>query len=194
MLKISKCKEPDFFRDIIDKNKPAKWDDLPVDVKKNLKIFILENEQKYNELTYCVYCELIINEDNSHFDHIKPKSKSPEDTFSYNNLVISCEDQNSCGKYKENKWDENFINPVTEDPELFFEYSNSGEIVPGKTDNERARITIYILNLNNNKLRNIRRIIIKQAAEYSKEHIDSFDQFFKEFPSLIKYLKTHRNN
>ena len=51
--------------------------------------------------------------------------------------MVSCENPDSCGRYKENRWKDTFINPVEEDPEACFRYSAEGKI---REDNERVKV------------------------------------------------------
>jgi hypothetical protein len=78
MLKINKVAEPDFLKSYKRKHKPKNWDDYNEDnIKFELKTYIVENEQKINEGSLCVYCEREINVKNNdgHIEHIKPKDK-----------------------------------------------------------------------------------------------------------------------
>lgn len=45
-------------------------------------------EEQYN---LCAYCEREIDENNTHIEHIKPKSGYLNRCFDYNNLIASCE-------------------------------------------------------------------------------------------------------
>ena len=84
----------------------------------------------------------------------------------YNNLIVSCNEKNSCGSIKQNKYSGEFINPVIENPKEFLTYNiASGEIVPLYKDledirNKRATYTIELLNLNNYVLKDARKNLI----------------------------------
>jgi hypothetical protein len=77
-----------------------------------LSDYFLEPRQYY----ICAYCEISLNELGKHIEHIKPKSRYPEETFNYQELVLSCIDdkhlqrqEHSCGHYKLDNYDPLFI-------------------------------------------------------------------------------------
>jgi uncharacterized protein (TIGR02646 family) len=115
MLKIEKTPEPIFFQKVRENPKVRKWEDVPPEIKKELNQHISEQEQLYNGICLCPYCERKIKVKASHIEHIRPKSKFPSLTFSYNNLMVSCNDPNTCGHYKDHSWKDTFINPVEEE-------------------------------------------------------------------------------
>ena len=171
MLKMNKKDEPEFFSEFKRKKNPKHWDILNklenLHIKPELKSYMLKNEQKIGDKSYCPYCEMILSFEDSdlkedkkcHIEHIKPKSKFGNLTFDYRNFLTSCSDKNTCGQSKGNKWDNLFINPVEENPEEYFSYSmRTGKIIPKKEnglDYEKAVKTIEILNLNENNYVNI---------------------------------------
>ena len=67
MKYIEKTTIPSFFID--DTKNLGSWNDYFAKNKRDLKKYILENEQNY----LCGYCESKILIDNSHLEHIKPK-------------------------------------------------------------------------------------------------------------------------
>jgi uncharacterized protein (TIGR02646 family) len=137
---------------------------IPSSIKKELKEYILNNEQNY----LCIYCEEKINDiDNSHLEHIKPEDKYEKLIFDYNNLVVSCNgdgkcnfnnkgknSKTTCGHKKDNK--ELPLNPL-EDENIsdYFEFKMIEkkleiQIIPSKLDENKAKDMIKILNLNSN--------------------------------------------
>lgn len=202
MLKIDKVKEPEFFIKFKEKNKPKNWTTFKSDkekqkfseLKQELKEIMLEKEQKnVNKLTqeisyYCPYCErkVTFEKNNSHIEHIKPRYKFPDLTFEYTNLLVCCVHQSTCGSKKGNEWHEDFINPVEENPELFFEYDiKRGEIISTEKNKKRAEKTIELLNLNERNLCERRKNFIIKVMKTGLENLD----FFNDFPTLKKYLK-----
>ena len=106
----------------------------------------------------------------------------------YNNLIACCLERKRCGNSKANKWDELFINPVTENPEDYFKYDiKTGKIIPIFKDgekNKKASYTIDLLNLNDNRLCDIRKtFIIKYMSSVEVR------EYLQEFPSLRRYLE-----
>ena len=208
MLKMNKKDEPEFFSEFKRKKNPKHWDILNklenLHIKPELKSYMLKNEQKIGDKSYCPYCEMILSFEDSdlkedkkcHIEHIKPKSKFGNLTFDYRNFLTSCSDKNTCGQSKGNKWDNLFINPVEENPEEYFSYNmRTGKIIPKKEnglDYEKAVKTIEILNLNENKLCEYRKIYILQIIDTIGNLNDNnkieIINYFDEFPTLKKFL------
>jgi len=136
---------------------------------------------------------------NKNIEHIKPRDLFPKLFQEYNNMVVSCNEKNSCGSAKQNKYSKEFINPVIENPKEFLTYNlASGEIIPTYKDaqdirNKRAIYTITLLNLNNYILKDARKNLI-QILEVYRENYDKFESYLQyflndghNFPSLIKF-------
>lgn len=199
MLKVNKEQEPNFLLEYKKKYSPKLWGDYNKDdIKTNIKENILVIEQE----EYCPYCEKrIYTNDDGHIEHIKPRDSYPKEFQNYDNLLVSCNQKNSCGIYKKNKYDNKFINPVIENPENYFNYNiANGEIIPKSNEensNEyiRAIYTINILNLNCYELKEARKALIDILDVYREnyEEYDEYLQFFIDdghnFPSLIKLYK-----
>lgn len=188
MLKVQKTLEPKFYKDFKTKHisKINNWDDMNdhYEVKQELREYMLLEEQNFK----CPYCEsLIYDESEGNIEHIRPKDKFKELYLDYNNFLTSCRSAYSCDNFKGSKWDENFINPVLEDPRDYFTYDlYSGEIIPKSDDKmikEKAEKTIEILNLNHNNLKNKRRNFIKMLSKLKREDFE----FIEEQESLLKY-------
>ncbi|WP_374123347.1 retron system putative HNH endonuclease [Leptotrichia hongkongensis] len=206
MLKVDKKDEPEFFSKFKKKNGPKDWKDLDFEIKRKLKKYMLENEQKIDDKSYCPYCEMIISSENNdlkedkkcHIEHIKPKSKFPNLAFDYRNFLTSCSDKNTCGHCKQSDWDNKlFINPIEENPEEYFSYSiRTGKIIPKKEaglEYEKAIKTIEILNLNENKLCDYRKSYINQILNSIKNSRNDDEKieiinYFDELPTLKKFL------
>ena len=205
MLKVNKKDEPEFFSEFKKKEKPKDWKDLDFEIKRKLKKYMLDNEQRIDNKSYCPYCEIILFSENidlkedkeCHIEHIKPKSKFGNLTFDYRNFLTSCSDKNTCGQSKGNKWDNLFINPVAENPEKYFSYKvRTGEIVPKIANGfeyEKAIKTIEILNLNENKLCDYRKSYINQILNSIKNSRNDDEKieiinYFDELPTLKKFL------
>ena len=189
MLKVNKKSEPEEFTKYKSKNKIINWDSFTVEIKQVLKQYLLEEQEN----SCCPYCEIEINLYNSQIEHIKPKDKFPRLLTSYDNLIACCIESKRCGNSKANKWDELFINPVTENPEDYFKYDiKTGKIIPifkEKEKFEKAEYTIDLLNLNDNRLCNIRRKYILEFLSYSSNNENNLSDYPIEFPSLRRYLE-----
>ena len=189
MLKVNKKSEPEEFTKYKSKNKIINWDSFSTEIKQVLKQYLLEEQEN----SCCPYCEMEINLNDSQIEHIKPKDKFPKLLADHDNLVACCLESKRCGNSKANKWDELFINPVIENPEDYFEYDiKTGEITPiFKEGNryEKAKYTIDLLNLNDNRLCNIRRKYILEFSNYTKYNKNSLGDYPIKFPSLRRYLE-----
>ena len=180
MLKIDK-NQPTFFAELVKNRK--KWEEFKD--KKRLNEFLLK-EQEY----MCVYCESKIIKE-FHIDHFYKRDLFPNLTFDYNNLFISCNDENHSAKYKDKfglKKEEfaNIYSPL--DIKLNeFEYSWTGEIL-GKT--QKAQKTIEVFNLNNNILIQKRSKIIKQLYSYQNLDFNIFE-CFGEFKTFLDFYKNN---
>lgn len=192
MLKVNKEEEPDFLLVYKKKYSPKTWADYNKDsIRSKIKENILVIEQE----EYCPYCEKRIYDNEGHIEHVKPRDLYPKEFQSYYNLMISCDEKNSCGKYKGNKYDEKFINPIIDNPEDYFNYNiASGEIVSKNNDKNskeyiKAKYTIDTLNLNSYELKNARMNLVDILSFYTgenKEYIQYFLDSRHEFKSLIK--------
>ena len=195
MLKVNKDEEPDFLLEYKRKYSPKSWADYNKDgIRSKIKenILVLEQEE------YCPYCEKRIYDNEGHIEHIKPRHLYPKEFESYNNLIVSCDEKNSCGKYKRNNYSNNLINPVIDDPDEYFDYNiASGEIIPKNNDESskeyiRAIYTIETLNLNCYELKEARKALIDILNVYRENYdeYNSYLQYFlddrQNFPSLIK--------
>ena len=189
MLKVNKKSEPEEFTKYKSKNKIINWDSFTVEIKQVLKQYLLEEQEN----SCCPYCEIEINLYNSQIEHIKPKDKFPKLLTEYDNLLACCLESKRCGNSKANKWDELFINPVTENPKDYFEYDiKTGKIIPIFKDGEKyekAKYTINLLNLNDNRLCEIRKRYIFEFLSYSKYNKNSLSDYPIKFPSLRRYLE-----
>ena len=198
MLKVNKSNsEPEFFAKFKRKEKPKNWDNFDFEIKRQLKIYMLENEQKIENEYYCPYCELELDLDESQIEHIKPKDKFPKQFSDYKNFIVGCTYEKTCGQAKGNKWDESFINPVIENPNEYFSYDiKTGKIVPLKESgakNKKAVKTIEILNLNEDKLCILRKKYIIEIKNTignlaDSEIADFIKNNYFRFPSLNDFL------
>jgi uncharacterized protein (TIGR02646 family) len=184
MLNIIKIAELADFTKFIKKEKPTNWSEIDLDLKAKLNNYILENEQNKNGIFYCAYCEKKIDTIKSHIEHIKPRDTFSMDIFNYDNLIVSCETKDSCGKVKDNNYFDDFISPITHNPSDYFTYLENGEIY---STNQNAIDTYELLNLNNKKLKEARQTIILQLKGI--DDLDKIIRYYDDFPTLIEYIK-----
>jgi uncharacterized protein (TIGR02646 family) len=132
----------------------------------------------------------------SHIDHIKPKDPSGRSAHlfaDYNNLTVSCLSSNSCGQTKDNKYHDDFINPVEENPADFMTYEVSTARVIPVNDNVKQRVerTCEMLRLNScyELLNARRRVLLSLNAQKQSNVIEYYIDSFKEFPTLIEFYR-----
>ena len=205
---IKKLDAPDFF--IRDTANKTSWKNYRNPQKRNLKEYILENEQ----YRLCCYCEkkITLEGNSSHIEHIKPKENELYShlTFSYTNLIVSCQgdsyneddekSQTTCGHKKANEIDENlFLNPTIEkNISDYFKYKYNGTIESSDKAANKSNYTITLLNLNgDNKilaearkilLTKFRNSILKLPADERKKKIKAIlDKNNQEYISFLRY-------
>jgi len=203
MRYIEKSTGVECFNNFVRRNHPTTWDELHENAKEvyfESREHILVIEQN----CYCGYTEIIINDvTNSHIDHYKKRSLFPRETYKWNNLIVSCNDDEFGAKYKDNKSHmtindyDNLLNPVIDIAQDYFYYNNFGQIEP-KQDldietRNKANKTIESFNLSNESLRRKRENIIRQINDCKDLlPIETLKGVFKKvsFQSLVEqYLE-----
>ena len=124
----------------------------------------------------CAYCENSL-ENNAHIDHFKPKSKNRDLTFEWENLIVSCTHDDSCGGKKDKKFESYWINPYLTDPSEMFKYYSNGEI---KGTNPDAKNIIKDFGLDCPRLKEKREGILSSY----KSNILAV----AEFPDALEYF------
>lgn len=200
MFKISK-NEPLFFS--VAKSKvslplvSSAWESTEIEsIRPKLREYILLNEQNL----LCVYCEKEIDDNpkNSNIDHFRLKAGHlfPERTLDYKNLVVSCNTKGRCSNYKDkhikSKSDyDNIVNPIDENPNDYFDYLPTGEIVALK-NNAKAEFTIDIFNLGRHEgdsLSQTRKQITESLRYCNNLSLDEiYNEFGNEYYSFIKII------
>ena len=169
------------------------WNDENISaIREVLREDILIKEQK----GLCAYCEKKISSSStsSNIDHFKTRNLFPEKTLDYNNLLVSCNTKERCSSLKDShksllkrKEDYgNIINPVIENPNSFFDYLLSGEMIPL---DEKAKFTIELFDLNHQSLYDERKILadtLQYCLDLSLDEI--YDNFGYEFQSFIQNI------
>ena len=126
-----------------------------------------ENKEALKQSTHgkCMYCETKITaSEHGDVEHIKPKSLFPELTYDWDNLGFACEICNRT--YKNDNYDDKFINPYVENPEEFLDAI--GAFIVPKNGNDRGLYSCDILGLNRidlEKKRNEEIVSIKKIID-----------------------------
>lgn len=132
---------------------------------------------------FCAYCECQLQEDNTkrHIEHFIQKDLNPSMTFDWDNLFGSCNNQNRCGKFKDEDSEVKNIDlakvckPDVMDPSELILFLNSGKVRSKTTltleKKEIADNTIAVFNLDGDStLENSR----KAAIAGEKSLADSY--------------------
>lgn len=199
MFKINKT-ELDYFKQAKAKVKLPKqktaWQNKHIsEIRADLRRDILVNEQQ----SLCVYCEkqITAKPTQSNIDHFKTRHQFPQLTLDYDNLLVSCNHHQHCSHTKDNfglnqsDYD-NLINPVTEHPNYFFDYSFAGDIIAksnlNRMDAKKANFTIQVFNLNNKSLIEERKKIIQSLQICTHLSLDEILVYFNGFISLSHHI------
>ena len=179
MIYINKEEEPDEilnwkkkFKNVNKRN--ANYDDISKDhnfIKGNQTAKDVLKESLIREQRgICCYCCSQISHAGSHIEHFRPKGRQEYHAFSlsYKNLHASCQgiygSKETCGHNKHGEFDEQLmISPLEDNCETYFTYNEFGEI-SAKDNNERAKYTIKVLKLDDERLTKAREIAIEASG------------------------------
>lgn len=196
MRYIKKQTAPTFFS--TDTKSIHRWDDYLASKKRELKNYMLEQEQNF----LCVYCECKISLDNldsCHVEHIKPKASNmyPELTFDYQNLAVSCngtihnpdddKSRYSCGHKKANEYSEiNFLDPtkVVDIRDHFVYDFDDFIIMPSGKSPVKSQYNIDILRLNSDGLPQAR----GKALRAFQQHLAKIKDVNKRKEKMIEII------
>lgn len=145
----------------IKKNKPKTWD-LSQDYYDGYVLLREQLRQEQKGLCYC--CQIL--EKQATVEHLKSRSKFPQLTFDYQNLLLSCKESNQCDDAKGS--DELDLTPLMVECDTEIALKTNGELKPDD-DSERAKQAINLLNLNNLDLRQRREQAIKDLFNIDKD-------------------------
>lgn len=142
-----------------------------------------------------------------HLEHVEPKSVTPKKTFEHDNLVVfAISSSYLCslskkdvfgGHAKKNRFSNtSFISPLIANSQCYFHYEASGRIVPkellkDKREKAKARLTIYLLNLNAPALVHWRKVWISALSKIiDGSTINEIKQLAElELSPIGKYLR-----
>lgn len=188
MIYIHKGEEPDFLREFKSKNPDKNYDSEEFGTWRSILREQLCREQK----GLCAYCCSRISVERSHNEHIEPrnpKEYANKRSLDYENIVASCENKNTCGKKKQNNYDEaQFVSPLDARCEEVFTYFANGEIVGDE-------YTIDLLGLNHYDLKSARQAVYRMLQKMDKTTIEmsfmnSQEEYFPYY-DVIKWYYSH---
>ena len=185
MMKIERPKCPQWLAENCEKwakqwqakrtnpNRKNDWQSYQLDGEKvNQKLLPLLIKLTKNHCSYCDKRPIGVET----IDHFKPSAEFPLESYTWENLFISCQD---CNKSKLNSYDKLFLKPDEFDYEFnnYFVYIiDSGELKPrGAKDSIefiRATKTIEILKLNERGLPEARKFIFDKCFGSEDLEID----------------------
>lgn len=143
------------------------WDDVSGEHKKEIHASLEQMQGRR-----CAYCEGPLDSLGWHIEHFRRKSAAhfPHLTFAWSNLYWSCDQNDSCGHYKDHgagSYNPNdLIDPCNHDPSHFLRFRSDGTVTvrPGlsPSDEFRARETLRTFNLHDEfgRLRNMRKAAV----------------------------------
>ncbi|MBN4005173.1 retron system putative HNH endonuclease [Nostoc sp. LPT] len=208
MKYIKKGAEPESFtvwKNLANEDWQPSWENFGKPQKTDVHNSLLQ-EQGF----ICCYCGRRINTDDSHLEHLKPRTTYPQLALEYTNILASCQKDTvpkeplHCGKEKDKWHDENlFVSPLNINCAEFFRYTDDGQILATNNLEKQlpAEITIDKLGLNINKLKDLRAKalepileIINTITEEDRQDLilgfseTDFQGYYEEFCAAIIYL------
>lgn len=139
-------KEPPELKKFRETHPGAAWDDAEFKSVRPKVRTHLHTEQE----GLCAYCEICVDRDKGQIDHIKPRNARPDLTFTYENLVHSCDGPDHCNPVKDRQTLP--IEPRTGSNTFFQLMLSDGFLRPAPnlslTQSQDAETTLSILGLN----------------------------------------------
>ena len=176
MKKINKQAPPAALTDFVSKEHPSTWAELHEKAYATYQICVAQLQKEQDGM--CGYTErpVSIAGGGTHIDHFVKRDHNAKMIFDWQNLVLAVHASGYGADWKDLHIKKSaygkIINPVKEDPHLFFTYMPNGMIKPknGLTgpDREKAEFTIEVFNLNHNFLCSKRLGIIKMITDYKQ--------------------------
>ena len=195
MIAVVKSDEPvsvKIWKSLACSNWQPAWSNLQNPEKLELLSQLIQDQRGI-----CCYCEAGITIDNSHIEHIIPRSADKDKHLSYGNLLASCLKETAkgmpltCGKARGNWHDDAaYLNPCDPRSAEKIKYSMDGKVsATPDTHNE------FVLRLN---LNSSTKVSSRKAAAAIFDIDDSIDDAKiilqglldnRELPEYISYLK-----
>lgn len=196
MRYIADREEPESFRDWVRRNSTANWSDFSAstheevkEIYKHLRETLISQQKQM-----CCYCEIkLVENTDAHVEHFIDKDSFPQKRFQFDNLLASCQYNDSCGHKKGNDYFEGMISPLNENCQSKFTYTGNGKIIAVDETDKDAENTIILLDLNCKRLVDRRKSIITTLENSDKEFLQlSFEncvEWYHGFYTLLEYLR-----
>lgn len=151
-----------------------KWNDVTRPHKQEIRASLEQMQGRR-----CAYCEGPLNSLGHHIEHFRRKKHHVQLTFAWANLYWSCDQNDSCGHFKDHgagAYNPNdLIDPCADDPSNFLRFRSDGTVgvCPGLStrDEFRARETLRVFNLHTEfgRLRNMRKAAASRYLQFVSE-------------------------
>ena len=132
------------------------------------------------------------DEKDAHIEHLQDQHNYPRKKYHFNNLLASCQNNDSCGHKKGNGYFDNMISPLDSTCQSRFTYTRAGKIIPCNETDSDALDTIELLGLNCKRLKDRRKSIIKTLEkaqqDYIQQSLDYCVDWFSGFYTVIEYM------
>lgn len=164
-----------------------KWEDLPGDVSQATKRALFAEQGHL-----CCYCGRRIVDGDSHVEHFvprSPKTGDPSLTFSWDNLLASCQanltrgDPIHCGIKKGDWYDASLlVSPLDASCEARFRFELDGRVRAAHEADPAAAETIRRLDLDGPRLRGLRKGVIDGLFAMLEHELalDEYERLAKE--------------
>jgi len=172
MRHIQKEEEPPDFtlwKEQGDENWNPGWGDFDArPIKQTVRRALLQ-EQGY----LCCYCEIRVDENRGHIEHIQARHSRPDLDLIYKNMLYCCPETprgmpTTCGHARRPD-DPVPVSPLNVDCEARFLYTAEGKMLPRNESDADAEETVRILNLNEPTLRRHRAAVCQEVAEAERD-------------------------
>lgn len=191
MRQITNRTEPTSFTDWKRKNPNEGWSNFSgSDVYNELKEYLRRTQDRM-----CCYCEIAIKQNgDSHIEHLKSRHNFPNERFEFDNLYACCQHNDSCGHSKGNQNFNGMVLPNS-NCQPRFTYTDNGKIIPTMEGDTDAEETIKVLNLNNKRLKNSRKDIIRTLEDINdialiNQYLANCVDWVNGFFTVIEYAKS----
>lgn len=189
------------FQRYVEKESPKDWESFS---KEMYELYVTCRKVLMEEQgNISGYTEMPLKK-NLHIDHFKKQSLFPRQMFDWRNFVVDEKDKPYGADRKDEsivlrEKNEKLINPVEEDPHLFFTYQRNGNLIPvdslSDKNRERAIFTIEVFSLNHEILRRKRLDMMCFVENYVAGGLSMAEvkSALTEcgFPSVLEYMESY---
>ena len=189
------------FQRYVEKESPKDWESFSKEMHElyvTCRKVLMEEQGNISG-----YTEMPLKK-NLHIDHFKKQSLFPRQMFDWRNFVVDEKGKPYGADRKDEsivlrEKNEKLINPLEEDPHLFFTYQRNGNLIPvdslSDKNRERAIFTIEVFGLNHEILRRKRLDMMFLVENYVAGGLSMAEvkSALTEcgFPSVLEYMESY---